>query len=104
MKMLLKRFCSVTGIPTYFLRNVLQESRMMFVRLYGWTPMFKRRLADAMLMDEPSIVFGCGYTSYPGWILMDCFFADHVDLVFDLRRNLPFKNGSIALCYSEHFM
>ncbi|NWF35548.1 methyltransferase domain-containing protein [Mariprofundus sp. KV] len=104
MKDLLKRFCGVTGIPTYFLRNLFFEVRMMFIRLYGWLPMFRKRLSTAMLNDEPAIVFGCGDTSYPGWTHMDCFFADHVDLVFDLRRRLPFENQSIARCYSEHFM
>lgn len=104
MKELLKRFCKITGIPTYFLRSLFHEVRMMFVRMYGWLPMFKKRLSNAMHQSETSIVFGCGDTSYPGWTHMDCFFADHVDLVFDLRRRLPFEDGSITRCYSEHFV
>lgn len=77
---------------------------MMLVRLYGYTPMFKKQLRRINAAAPPSIVFGCGDTKYAGWVHIDCFFGGHVDLVMDLRRKLPFANQSISYCYSEHFL
>jgi predicted SAM-dependent methyltransferase len=104
MKKFAKWICSVTGIPIYFFRNLFSEAKMMFVRLYGFSPMFRRRLAKAVKSGEISAVFGCGETHYPGWLHIDCFFGENVDLVMDLRRRLPFKDQSIKCCYSEHFL
>ena len=104
MKKFVKWACSVTGIPIYFLRNLFNEVKMACVRLYGFSPMFRRRLAKVVRSDEISAVFGCGETHFPGWVHIDCFFRENVELVMDLRRRLPFQDKSITYCYSEHFL
>ena len=104
MKKIVKWICGGTGIPVYFLRNLLNEAKMMFVRIYGFSPMFRRRFAQFMKSDEISLVFGCGETHYPGWLHIDCFFDENVDLVMDLRRRLPFEDQAVKNCYSEHFL
>lgn len=55
-------------------------------------------------MPKVCLLFGCGDTKYDNWVGIDCFFGKNVDLKLDLRRTLPFKNDSVALCYSEHFL
>jgi len=104
VKEIMKWFCKVSGIPTYFLRQNSHEIKMMFVRAYRYTPMFRRRLATVKADLEPSLIFGCGETQNSGWFNIDCFFSSNVDLVMDLRRGLPFDDRSISNCYSEHFL
>lgn len=46
--------------------------------------------------------FGCGENIKPGWINIDL--SSRADLQSDLRKNLPFANGSCECTYSEHFL
>ena len=100
-----KKFCEITGIPNYLVRATASEVRMIFIRLYTLLPFqdykIKRISSDN---KQVNIVFGCGGTSYSEWVGVDCFFSKDVDLVLDLRRKLPFRNESVGLCYSEHFI
>ena len=45
---------------------------------------------------------GCGPDLKQGWINIDVF-EPNADLRLDLRRTLPFKDGSTIAIYSEHF-
>jgi SAM-dependent methyltransferase len=44
---------------------------------------------------------GCGDTRKPGWVNID---THRGDLTLDLRMPLPFRDGSCAAIYSEHFL
>lgn len=100
-----KAFCEISGIPDYWVKSTLSEIRMSFVRLYSLLPIHALKIKRLHSRKEPlNLIFGCGDTSYKGWVGVDCFFADNVDVVLDLRRKLPFKTGSVDLCYSEHFL
>jgi predicted SAM-dependent methyltransferase len=99
-----KRFCDVTGIPRYFLREALFELRMAGIRLYGLTPFHRLRLRRLQKQSNLQLIFGCGETRYPGWVGVDCVWNKSVDLLLDLRRRLPFRESSVRYCYSEHFL
>lgn len=45
---------------------------------------------------------GCGHNYRPGWLNIDL--GRKADLKLDLRRPLPFADGSCARIYSEHFL
>ncbi|HEY0003244.1 MAG TPA: methyltransferase domain-containing protein [Pyrinomonadaceae bacterium] len=45
---------------------------------------------------------GCGHNPKPGWLNVDIARGEHVDIVWDLRRPLPFANDSCAAIFSEH--
>ena len=45
---------------------------------------------------------GCGFNLKQGWINIDVF-ESNADLRLDLRRTLPFQDGSTIAIYSEHF-
>jgi predicted SAM-dependent methyltransferase len=45
---------------------------------------------------------GCGPTPLEGWVNVDLARSEHVDVIWDLRRGLPFADESCALIFSEH--
>lgn len=47
---------------------------------------------------------GCGRRIISGWTNIDAADGPGVDLVWDLRRPLPFAPGSVELIYSEHVL
>ena len=104
MKKLAKLFCKKTGIPIYFIKNVLFELNMAFVRLHKHSSKFKKSITKINNELSPAIILGCGNTCYSGWYHIDSKPIKHVDLVMDLRQQLPFKDKSILYCYSEHFL
>ena len=100
-----KKFCEITGIPNYLVRAIASEFRMIFIRLYAFLPFQNYKIKSISSANKQiNIIFGCGCTSYSEWVGIDCFFSKSVDFVLDLRRKLPFKNESVDLCYSEHFI
>lgn len=99
-----KKICDRSGIPRYFVHQVSFELRMMAIRLCGMTPFRSIRIKKLELREELRLIFGCGDTRYPGWVGIDCFHGPCVDLQLDLRRQLPFHDGSVQYCYSEHFL
>jgi predicted SAM-dependent methyltransferase len=48
------------------------------------------------------INLGCGYHPFPGWVNVDIARGPQVDIVWDLRRGLPFHDGSCSAIFSEH--
>jgi len=61
-----------------------------------------RRLA-ARGGAELRLHLGCGDTYHPGWVNLDLYLRGHRrDLVWDLRRGLPFPDASVACIVSEH--
>jgi len=77
---------------------------MMLVRLNSLMPWQKARVRRWEKTANLQLVFGCGHTRYPGWVGVDCFRSESVDLLLDLRRRLPFRDNSVEKCYSEHFL
>ena len=47
---------------------------------------------------------GCGYRPMKGWINVDHARGPEVQVVWDLRRGLPFQDGSCAAIFSEHLI
>jgi predicted SAM-dependent methyltransferase len=75
---------------------------MALVRL--GVPMRRGRIRRLEKSADLRLVFGCGETRYEGWLGIDCFRGQAVDLRLDLRRRLPFRDNTVDLCYSEHFV
>jgi predicted SAM-dependent methyltransferase len=48
------------------------------------------------------INLGCGYSPLRGWVNVDIARGSQVDIVWDLRRSLPFASGSCSAIFSEH--
>src|SRR5882724_3829667 len=99
-----RKLCDVSGVPRYFVHQSVFETKMMFVRLSASMPWQRARIRRWERDGTLRLVFGCGNTRYPGWVGVDCFRAQSVDLLLDLRRRLPFRDDSIESCYSEHFL
>jgi len=62
------------------------------------------RLKLAKLKEAESLRLniGCGKVKFAGWINIDI--DPDADLVIDVRKGLHFKENSIDLIYSEHFL
>ena len=67
--------------------------------------MFRRRIERRFQKSrELKIHLGCGKRVIAGWVNVDCFRGPGIDFTGDLRRPLPFADGSARLIYSEHVL
>lgn len=104
MKRLAKALFDRLGIPIYWLRQSAHEAKAAWVRIWALLPIQRSRVRELLRKGPVRLNFGCGETSYDGWIGVDQFFAPQVTVTLDLRGRLPFPDDSVDLCYSEHFM
>lgn len=69
---------------------------------YDWQA---RRNTHRFLAALPSrdlcVNLGCGYRPFKGWVNVDIA-RGYADVVWDLRRQLPFKDESCVAVFSEH--
>jgi len=63
----------------------------------------KQYLASLRQVDLP-VHLGCGYRHLDGWVNLDMIRNPSVDVVWNLRRGLPFEDGSCAFIFSEHIV
>lgn len=77
---------------------------MLLVRIFALLPMQRMKVRRLERGAQLRLLFGCGETAYPGWVGIDCFMRRNVDLLLDLRRPLPFSDGTVSYCYSEHVL
>lgn len=65
-----------------------------------------RRWTQKNLAALPSeglcVNLGCGPTPFDGWVNVDISRGPGIDVVWDLRRALPFRDESCSLIFSEH--
>lgn len=104
MKERIKAVLDWTGIPVYWLRETADEFHAALVRIRRHTPLTRAQIGKILAQKVVKLNFGCGETYYEGWCGIDRFYAPHVTLTLDLRRPLPFPDGSVDHCYSEHFL
>jgi predicted SAM-dependent methyltransferase len=67
-----------------------------------------RRRTTRLLRALPNrgllVNVGCGYRPLEGWINLDRARGPHVDVVWDIRRSLPFPTESCSAIISEHLI
>src|SRR6266403_3096147 len=61
-----------------------------------------RRTLLSLPTQDLCLNIGCGSRPLPGWINLDAARGDQIDIVWDLRRGLPFSNQSCAAIFGEH--
>jgi predicted SAM-dependent methyltransferase len=61
-----------------------------------------RRTLFALPANDLCINIGCGSRPLPGWVNLDAARSDKIDIVWDLRRGLPFPDESCAAIFGEH--
>jgi predicted SAM-dependent methyltransferase len=61
----------------------------------------QRNLA-ALPAKDLCINLGCGPAAMDGWVNVDIARGPRIDVVWDLRKGLPFQDGSCAAIFSEH--
>lgn len=49
-----------------------------------------------------SVNIGCGPNAMPGWVNLDMSRGAGVDVVWDLRKGLPFRTESCTVIFGEH--
>jgi predicted SAM-dependent methyltransferase len=67
-----------------------------------WISRRRRSIKDLVRIEGLKIHLGCGTRTMAGWVNVDGMNRDGVDLVWDLRKPLPFKSSSVQMIYSEH--
>jgi predicted SAM-dependent methyltransferase len=61
-----------------------------------------RRNLSALPPGGLCVNLGCGQTPLEGWVNVDMARGPRVDVVWDLRRGLPFADESCAAVFGEH--
>ncbi len=61
-----------------------------------------RRTLESLPAHGLLLNIGCGPNVLEGWVNIDMARADGIDVVWDLRRGLPFPDGSCAAVFGEH--
>jgi predicted SAM-dependent methyltransferase len=57
-----------------------------------------------LLQHDLCVNLGCGYRPIKGWINVDHARGPEVQVVWDLRRGLPFQDESCSAIFSEHLI
>jgi predicted SAM-dependent methyltransferase len=60
------------------------------------------RTLAALPAKDLCVNIGCGPKSLPGWVNLDAARGESIDVVWDLRRRLPFASESCAAIFGEH--
>lgn len=80
-----------------------ERANRLTAPFYDW---MARRKTEERLQSLPSsglrLNLGCGYRPMEGWVNLDAARGPQVDIVWDLRRGLPFRDGSCEVIFSEH--
>jgi predicted SAM-dependent methyltransferase len=63
-----------------------------------------RRFLDNLPRRDLCVHLGCGYRPKKDWINVDHARGPEVQVVWDLRRRLPFTDDSCAAIFSEHLI
>jgi predicted SAM-dependent methyltransferase len=79
------------------LRKVQEEYRILRIHRTNL-----KRARQVNQKDDLLLHLGCGKRIKAGWVNIDLF-SSSADLHLDLREPLPFRDGSVATIYSEHF-
>jgi len=84
------------------------EFEMIWLNLHNAVSVnHSRKLRAAVAQDNIRLNIGCGSDVLDGWINIDSF-APSINaanvLLLDLRAPLPFRDGSVACVYTEHFL
>lgn len=75
------------------LKTLAREAALHDPAKYFRLPLFRK-------MRPLKLNIGCGKVKYPGWVNIDM--EPGADLVIDIRKGLPFDDGSVDLIYCEH--
>jgi predicted SAM-dependent methyltransferase len=61
----------------------------------------RRKLRELPVKDL-CLNIGCGSRPMPGWVNIDAARGEKIDVVWDLRRGLPFPDQSCTAIFGEH--
>ena len=86
-------------------RRVPDSSVLLATRLLASAavPLGRRKAARAALGSDVRLHLGCGQHRLEGWVNVDLSLL-HADLLWDLRRPLPFADGTVATVFAEHVL
>lgn len=80
-----------------------EKANRIAAPFYDWQArrQSEQRLATLAKTDL-LINLGCGYSPLRGWVNVDLARGSQVDIVWDLRKSLPFASASCSAVFSEH--
>lgn len=70
---------------------------------YDWQARRRTQQKLAALPPKDLLInLGCGPSALEGWVNVDIARGPQIDVVWDLRRSLPFADESCVVIFSEH--
>jgi predicted SAM-dependent methyltransferase len=89
------------------LKRALPEPAQLRLRTAATTaalPVMRRRASRLAGRSPLRLQFGAGRLAKEGWVNVDLVLGAPVDLGWDLRRPLPFGDGTIDAIFHEHLL
>lgn len=105
LRQLVKECVEGLGFSKHWVLQSQEELRMGLIRvkrllgLSGYTVKEEVYNKDSLCVN-----FGSGNQYCAGWYCIDAEKGENVDLIADLRQRLPFRDASVSMCYSSHFL
>jgi predicted SAM-dependent methyltransferase len=81
-----------------------ERANQLSAPYHDWAARRRTRSALASLRAarDLRVNIGCGPNALDGWINLDAARGEQIDVVWDLRRGLPFADESCAAVFGEH--
>lgn len=70
--------------------------------LRGRTFQFKSKRVKEKLQTKPYLNVGAGPFVHPAFINIDLFWQPHLDICWDITKNIPFCNNTLQGIFTEH--
>lgn len=88
--------------PRRLLSDIRWELRATQVTYSYMLPAKRKQLSRVRQLARLKVSIGCGQYKPDGWLGLDWTPGPTVDLRWDIRRGLPFADGSCRFLFSEH--
>lgn len=85
-------------LPRYLIAMLKYEIRLTLLKISSLTKKGEYRAKRGLYVN-----IGAGDSGKCGWVNVDAVKNKHINLIYDVRKHLPFQSGSVKAIFTEHF-
>lgn len=105
MKQQIKQWILSNNFRFTVLQELRHELHLLKLRAKNrLDPRVQSRLRELAAQTDLKVHFGCGSRILSGWVNIDAYPTENIDLLMDLREPLPFSDSSVRYLFTEHVL